>query len=294
MDRRDALVTLASAVIASPSCNTPARGPAGERRGSAASGRMPVIFLAHGHPMWPGDAARVAELSGWAAALPRPRSVLMISAHWEQAPATLGATDPVPLVYDFYGFPEELYRVKYPAPGARALATRVEALLAAAGQPVRREPRRGLDHGAYVPMLMMYPAADVPVLQLSLPTLEPQPLLALGRALAPLRDEGVLIVGSGFLIHNLRMFDRSAQAATPSWAREFDAWAGETLGRRDVDALLKYRQSAPGVGQALPTHEHFVPVIVTLGASADHAEPVRFPILGWEGGSLTRRSVQMG
>jgi 4,5-DOPA dioxygenase extradiol len=283
MDRRDALVTLASAVLPG----------SGQSRQPAPCGRMPAIFLAHGHPLWPSDPGRVADLAAWSSALPRPRAVLMVSAHWTEAPATLGATETVPLVHDFYGFPEELYRVQYRAPGAPALAARVEALLRAAGHPVRRS-RRGLDHGAYVPMLMMYPAADVPVLQLSLPTLEPQPLLALGRALAPLRDEGVLIVGSGFLIHNLRMFNPAAHAPAPGWAQEFDAWAADALGRRDVDAVLAYREKAPGVRTALPTHEHFVPVVVTLGASVDRAEPVRFPVTGWEGGSLTRRSVQMG
>jgi 4,5-DOPA dioxygenase extradiol len=309
MDRRRALATIAVASAtggaACHSLSAPASGggggsgaasPSGAGTGKAgrATGRMPAIFLAHGYPLWPTMPERVAELRAWAGALPRPRSVLMISAHWEEAPATIGATETVPLVYDFYGFPEELYRVKYPAPGAPELARRVEALLTAAGQPVHRAPRRGLDHGAYVPMLMMYPEADVPVLQLSLPTLAPAPLLALGRALTPLRDEGVLIVGSGFLTHNLRMFDPGARAAPPAWAHEFDAWAADVLARRDADALVKYRDTAPGVRIALPTHEHFVPVITTLGASLEHPDPVTFPIVGWEGGSLTRRSLQLG
>jgi 4,5-DOPA dioxygenase extradiol len=255
---------------------------------------MPVIFLAHGHPMWSLQPERIAELGAWGQALPRPRAILMVSAHWESAPTTLGATEKVPLVYDFYGFPEELYRIQYPAPGAPALAARVEGLLAAAGLPSQRDPRRGLDHGAYVPLTMMYPAADVPVLQLSLPTMDPRPLFALGRALAPLRDEGALIIGSGFLTHNLRMFDRRPDAAPPAWAQEFDVWAADVLARRDVDALLAYREKAPGVRLALPTHEHFVPVVVALGASADSPDAVRFPITGWEGGAMTRRSVQLG
>jgi 4,5-DOPA dioxygenase extradiol len=255
---------------------------------------MPAIFLAHGYPLWSFDRARIADLNGWAQALPRPRAVLVISAHWEARPISLGAIETVPLVYDFSGFPEELYRFQYPAPGAPALASRVAALLTEAKLPFQREPRRGLDHGAYVPLQMMYPEADVPILQISLPSLEPVELLAVGRALAPLRAEGFLIVGSGFLTHNLRRFDPRPDAVTPPWAQEFDAWTAEGLARRDVDAVMQYRKRAPGVDIALPTHEHFAPVVVALGTSIDRAEAVSFPVTGWEAGSLTRRSVQFG
>lgn len=287
MNRRDALLTVAGA--AATACK-----PSSPRPGGSSGARMPAIFLAHGQPMWSLDAERIAELRGLGAALPRPTSVLVVSAHWESRPVTLGATTTVPLVYDFSGFPPELYRNQYPAPGAPGLAARVEALLGGAGIPVQRDPARGLDHGAYVPLQMMYPAADVPILQVSLPTMEPAPLLAVGRALAPLREEGVLIVGSGFLTHNLRRFDPRPNAPVPAWAAEFDAWAAEALGKRDVDAVLDYRARAPAVGIALPTHEHFVPVIVALGASVDRVESVTFPITGWEAGSLTRRAVQLG
>src|SRR5882757_7717127 len=168
--------------------------------------RMPALYLSHGappladDPLWPG------ELAAWADALPRPRAVLMVSAHWEEAPLALGATTTVPLVYDFGGFPERYYRVSYPAPGAPALAEDVRKLLRGAGHPVQDVqdvPDRGLDHGAYVPLVEMFPAADIPVLQVSMPSLEPAKLLEVGRRLAPLRDEGVLIVGSGFFTHNL-------------------------------------------------------------------------------------------
>ncbi|HUB07863.1 MAG TPA: class III extradiol ring-cleavage dioxygenase, partial [Myxococcales bacterium] len=198
----------------------------------------------------------------------------------------------VPLFYDFYGFPERYYQVKYPAPGAPALAARVRALLSGAGEPTRDEPTRGLDHGAYVPLVAMYPAADVPVLQISLPALDPARLLELGRRLAPLRDEGVLILGSGFLTHNLRLVEFSPDALVPAWAREFDHWVAETLRRRDVDALLDYRARAPGVDLALPTHEHFVPVIAAQGAAL--ADPASFPIEGFVWGPFTKRSVQFG
>lgn len=255
--------------------------------------RLPALFLAHGSPLLLDDAGWVAELAAWAAALPRPRAILMVSAHWEVRPATLGATRTVPLVYDFGGFPERFYRVTYPAPGAPALAERVAALLADAGLATARS-ERGLDHGAYVPLVAMYPAADLPVLQLSLPTLEPAPLLALGRALGPLRDEGVLIIGSGFLTHNLRAVDWSPTAKPASWAVEFDAWAEAALTGRDLDAIVDYRQRAPGVRLALPTHEHFVPLLVALGAAAEGLSSVSFPITGMAYGSMTRRSVELG
>jgi 4,5-DOPA dioxygenase extradiol len=171
----------------------------------------------------------------------------------------------------------------------------VRKLLHAPGFEVRDEPARGLDHGAYVPLVEMYPAADVPVLQVSLPTLDPQELFALGRKLAPLRREGILVVGSGFLTHNLRSMDFRPDAPVPGWAAEFDAWTADVLARRDVDALLDYRQRAPGVRQALPTHEHFVPVIVALGSAIDDAAATpSFPISGFTYGSATRRSLQLG
>jgi 4,5-DOPA dioxygenase extradiol len=256
-------------------------------------GAMPVIFLAHGSPLLLDDKRWVGELAAWAQAMPRPKSVLMLSAHWLDRPITVGATRPVPLVYDFYGFPAKYYDTKYPAPPTPGLAVRLRQLLP--GEPVAHDDERGLDHGAYVPLVCMYPAANVPVLQVSLPSLDPTELFALGRALAPLRAEGVLIVGSGFLTHNLRAMSFEPDAPTPSWASEFDAWAKDVLERRDVDALMDYRTRAPGVRQSLPTHEHFVPVIVAMGAAIDDAgaKPI-FPITGFAYGSGTRRSVQFG
>jgi 4,5-DOPA dioxygenase extradiol len=217
----------------------------------------------------------------------------MVSAHWEARPATLGATTTVPLIYDFYGFPEHYYRQQYAAPGAPELAERVRALLRTSTLgPVQDEPRRGLDHGAYIPLVAMYPKADVPVLQLSLPSLDAKALLAFGQALEPLRNEGVLIIGSGFLTHNLRRVDWSGTQAPPAWATDFDAWCADVLTRHDIDALADYRNKAPGVDIALPTHEHFSPLAVAVGAA--QADAVRFPISGFWLGTLTRRSVQLG
>jgi 4,5-DOPA dioxygenase extradiol len=254
---------------------------------------MPAVFLAHGSPLLLDDQKWVGELAAWARALPRPRAVLMLSAHWVDRPITIGATRRVPLVYDFYGFPAKYYEITYDAPPAPELATRVRGLLGA--EPIAEAPDRGLDHGAYVPLVCMYPGADVPVLQVSLPTLDPTELFALGRTLGPLRREGVLIVGSGFLTHNLRSMDFRPDAPVPSWASEFDAWTADVLTRRDVDALLDYRQRAPGVRQALPTHEHFVPVVTALGSAIDDPSALpSFPISGFTYGSATRRSLQLG
>jgi 4,5-DOPA dioxygenase extradiol len=254
--------------------------------------RMPVIFAAHGAPILLDDDTWLAELAAWAAAMPRPRSILMVSAHWEERPVALGAPRTVPLMHDFYGFPERYYRTEYPAPGAPDLADRVRELLRIRGISCTDEPDRGLDHGAYVPLVAMYPDADVPVLQISMPRLDAQELFELGQAVAPLRDEGVLVFGSGFLTHNMRY---AFQTGTPVWAREFDAWAGDALSRFDVDALIDFQHRAPQAQTALPTWEHYAPVLVAAGAVADASPKATFPITGWwMNGAFTKRSVQFG
>lgn len=253
--------------------------------------KLPSLFLAHGAPVLLDMPQWVGELRAWAEALPRPRAVLMVSAHWTGAPVTLGATRTVPLVYDFHGFPRKYYQQQYPAPGAPELARRVRELLSP-HQPVADEPTRGLDHGAYVPLVAMYPAADVPVLQVSMPTLDPGALFRLGQALAPLREEGVLLIGSGFITHNLRTLDWSGASPPPAWAVDFDAWTASALDRHDTGALLDYQRRGPGVRDALPTVEHFVPLLISLGAG--EGEPVSYPVTGFFGGSFTRRSVQFG
>ena len=252
------------------------------------SKRMPVLFLAHGAPPLLDMPDWMGELNAWAKALPRPKNILMLSAHWETRPISVGATRTVPLVYDFYGFPKRFYETKYPAPGAPELAERVLGVLEPKRQ-VASDPERGLDHGAYVPLVAMYPNADVPVLQLSLPSLDAKDMFELGKQLAPLRDEGTLIIGSGFITHNLRAI---FVPETPQWARDFDGWTADVVQKQNVDALLDYRAKAPGVREALPTHEHFVPLIAAVGAAA--GEKVSFPITGFWGGSATRRSVQLG
>ena len=253
---------------------------------------MPVIFAAHGAPVLLDDPVWMAELAAWAGAMPKPKSILMVSAHWDERPTTLGATRTVPLVYDFYGFPERYYATQYPAPGAPELAARVRDLLRSRDIPFADLPDRGLDHGAYVPLVAMYPDADVPVLQVSMPGLDPEALVDLGKAIAPLRDEGVLVFGSGFLTHNMAYAFRPG---IPAWAREFDDWAKDALERFDLDALRDFRTRAPAVRQALPTWEHYAPVLVAAGAAAGERPRTSFPITGfWMEGAFTRRSVQFG
>lgn len=248
--------------------------------------RTPVLYLSHGAPPLADDELWTSQLGVWGAELAKPTAVLVVSAHWEEAPLTIGATTTRPLTYDFWGFPEHYYTVTYPAPGAPELAARVRALLSST--PVHDEPERGLDHGVYVPLVEMFPDADVPVLQISMPTLDPRRLYELGRRLAPLRDEGVLIMGSGFFTHNLRAL---GQPGVPTWSSEFDEWGAQVLAADDVDALLDFRHKAPAAVLAHPRIEHFAPLFVTLGAGADEAP--RTVIDGfWMG--LAKRSIQLG
>ncbi len=251
--------------------------------------KLPSLFLSHGAPPLADDPVWTTQLHTLAAGLDRPTAILVISAHWENAPLAIGATRTVPLYYDFYGFPERYYQVTYPAPGAPELAESVRKLLAAPGQPIVDDPDRGLDHGAYVPLVEMYPDADIPVLQISMPTLDPAALLDVGRRLAPLRDEGVLIIGSGFSTHNLRRADWS-NSSVPTWSSEFDHWLQESLASGAVDDLVAFQDKAPAPHLAHPTTEHFAPLFVALGAAMDEDIDNDSVIQGfWLG--LSKRSV---
>lgn len=294
MKRRDVLRTLGALPLAALACSRPEPNPmsSDESQPPRSVQRMPVVFAAHGAPVLLDDSVWMGELAAWAKAMPKPSSVLMVSAHWESRPTTLGATERVPLVYDFYGFPRRYYETQYPAPGAPALAARVRALLGQRSVPVAEDPKRGLDHGAYVPLVAMYPSADVPVLQMSMPGLDAKLLFELGRALAPLREEGVLVFGSGFLTHNMQF---AFKRGTPDWAREFDSWAEGAISRFDVDALLDFQARAPAARIALPTWEHYAPLLVAAGAASGERPSVKYPITGWwMDGAFTRRSVQLG
>jgi 4,5-DOPA dioxygenase extradiol len=265
-----------------------------EARGAGRGGPMPVVFVAHGAPPLLDDEPWKAELAAWAKAMPKPKAILSLSAHWEAHPIAIGATTPLQLVYDFYGFPERYYTLTYPSPGAPELAVRVRALLREKNIGFVSDEARGLDHGTYVPLMSMYPAADVPVLQVSLPGLNPKELADFGRALAPLRSEGVLIFGSGFLTHNMRAL---GERSTPAWAKEFDEWCTQVLETCDVDALVDFKARAPAARLAHPREEHFAPVISAAAAfAASGGGKVAFPISGfWQmAPAFTRRTAQFG
>ena len=253
--------------------------------------RMPALYIGHGAPPLLDDPLWSGQLRSLAAGLPRPKAILIVSAHWESAPVMLSASN-VPLVYDFGGFEAKYYRMTYETPDATALATRIAAMMPA-DEPVHQHPSRGLDHGAWVPLRIMYPDADIPVLQMSLPTQDPARLLRLGERLRSLRDEGVLIIGSGFLTHGLPYLNEfRIDAEAPGWSSDFDAWAGEALARGDVDELAAYRSKAPGMPYAHPTVEHYTPLFVTLGAATDPEEQGLQKIDGfWMG--LSKRSLQV-
>jgi 4,5-DOPA dioxygenase extradiol len=232
--------------------------------------RIPAVFVSHGAPTLAIDSADRTHqfLKGFGPQLGKPQSVLLVSAHWEQQIPTVSAAIKPETIHDFGGFPDVLYEMRYPAAGAPELAERVSTLLASAGIAARINSARGLDHGAWVPMSLMYPHADVPVAQLSVQTaLGGEHHLALGQALRPLRDEGVLILGSGSLTHNLGELDWSGAAANmPAWASEFQEWVLEAVVHDRQDELAKYRSRAPHAARNHPTEEHFLPLLVALGA----------------------------
>lgn len=250
--------------------------------------KLPTLFLSHGSPMHAIHSGAAGQV--WAALatqLPRPKAVLIVTAHWETNLPMLSGNAKPSMIYDFGGFPDELYKIVYPAPGAPDIAARAQVLLKSAGLTAGIDGNRGLDHGTWVPLLKMYPDADVPVMQLSVqPVMSPRHHYDVGRALAPLTHEGVLIVGSGHLTHNLRDWMMSGgQTAHAPYARKFQRWVFDHLAAHDIDALNRYRQEAPDAVRAHPTEEHFLPLFVALGAAGDDAESERV-FDGFEGSAL--------
>jgi aromatic ring-opening dioxygenase catalytic subunit (LigB family) len=255
---------------------------------SRTSDRMPVVYLPHGGGPWPfvdmggfmdprEHRALAGYLSGLAGQLPRrPTAVVAISAHWEAPVPTVMTSAKPPMFYDYYGFPPESYTISWPAPGEPALAARVRALLGSAGIQTAEDPARGFDHGTFVPLKLTFPDADVPTIQLSLQAgLDPARHLAIGRALAPLRDEGVLLVGSGMSFHNLREY-RSPR--TPLVAATFDAWLQQAIlaDPAERDAALTQWATAPSARQAHPREEHLLPLMVIAGAAGADRGTVAF------------------
>lgn len=251
---------------------------------------LPALYIGHGAPPLFEDEDWIEQLADWADGLPMPKGILIVSAHWEAAPLSLSAVAPDDVVYDFGGFDPRYYRMRYDTPEASALATEVLSTLPD-DWSVHQHSRRGLDHGAWVPLKVMYPGATVPVLQLSLPTQQPADLLRLGAALSSLRERGILVIGSGFMTHGLPFLtpEMFYGNAVPGWSREFDHWAAEALARRDLDELAAFRSNAPGLPYAHPTVEHFTPLFVTLGAADGD---VATPIEGYAFG-LSKRSLQV-
>ena len=257
---------------------------------SLSPARTPSLYIGHGAPMLLEDPLWTSQLRKVAADLPRPKAILIVSAHWESAPITLSnAQANSPLVYDFGGFAQKYYEMEYNSPDATDLAAKVAALMPDS-EPVRQSTR-GLDHGAWVPLRVMYPDADIPVLQMSMPTSDPYKLIEIGKRLQPLRDEGVLIIGSGFMTHGLPYIrDWSPEADAPTWSSEFDAWAAEALARGDVDTLANFKTLAPGMPYAHPTVEHFTPLFITLGAGKSPENSPETLIEGYFLG-LSKRSI---
>ena len=239
--------------------------------------RLPALFVPHGAPTFaldPGEAG--AALADFAREIVRPKAVLVISAHWDTDLPTFSAACRPQTIHDFYGFPQQLYAIRYPVCGAVAWAMEARTLLEEAGFAVVLDPQRGLDHGAWVPLRMMYPDASVPVVAMSVQSrLGPRHHYRLGRALAPLRDAGVLIVASGNLTHNLGHIGagRPGNAISLDYVPAFQQWWRQRVEAGDIESLLDYRVQAPGAVEAHPTEEHLLPFFVALGAGGDRFVP---------------------
>ena len=252
--------------------------------------KTPSLYIGHGAPMLLDDQLWTSQLKEVASKIERPSAILIVSAHWESAPITLSnPAANTPLVYDFSGFDRKFYEMTYNSPDASALAAKVAALMPKTESIA--QSNRGLDHGAWVPLRVMYPDADIPVLQMSMPTSDPGKLMEIGKRLQPLRDEGVLIIGSGFMTHGLPYIrDWRPDAVAPTWSNEFDTWAAEAIARGDIDALASYKDIAPGVRYAHPTVEHFTPLFITLGAATNNNVAPETLIDGYFMG-LSKRSI---
>jgi 4,5-DOPA dioxygenase extradiol len=238
------------------------------------SSREPLatLFVSHGAPTLPWDGGPACEfLRSLATTLPRPRAILCVSAHWETAQPRVTRSQAPATIHDFGGFPPELYEQRYPAPGDVGLCDEIVALLRDADFAAEADPQRGLDHGAWIPLMLAFPAADVPVVQLSLqPAAGPAHHLRLGWALAPLRRRGVLVLGSGGATHNLRavVWD-DVDAPALDYALEFDQWLVARVQEGHVASLVRYREEGPHGARNHPTAEHFLPLLVAMGAAGD-------------------------
>lgn len=235
---------------------------------------LPTLFLSHGAPDLPIREGAVTHfLKSLSQQFPEPKAILVISAHWNAEPLRVSTT-PFPKTYhDFSGFPGALYQLHYPAPGSPALAERVVQLLTQAGIECKTQSTRGFDHGTWTPLILAYPAAKIPVVQLSVQYRQtPQMHWQIGQALDPIRREGVLIIGSGSATHNLTAMDMNYHAPAPAWVREFDDWLAKTIENGNWGALMQYRQLAPYAQENHPTPEHLFPLFAALGAVGHDAQ----------------------
>lgn len=259
---------------------------------------LPSIFIGHGAPTLAIESSPARNfLRQLGATLPTPKAICCVSAHWETPHPMVNATPQPGTIYDFSGFPATLYHMQYPAPGAPFYAGRVATLLNDAGLACQIDHRRGLDHGTWIPLYIMYPAANIPIFQLTvLAGGSTTDHLALGRLLEPLREEGVLIIGSGNATHNLREFGANAlnpTAPAPEWVVAFDDWLRDTLQGGREEELLAYRERAPFAARNHPTEEHFLPLFVALGAGGEGA-PVRQLHASFSYGILSMASYAFG
>jgi 4,5-DOPA dioxygenase extradiol len=270
----------------------------------SAAQRLPTFFISHGGGPWPwmdfGATNPYEGLSRYLREYPRslatkPKAILAISGHWEEPQFTVMASPKPPMIYDYSGFPENTYRIHYDAPGSPELARRVRELLDKAGIPSREDPSRGYDHGVFTPFAVSHPDADVPIVQLSIQRgYDPRAHIAMGRALAPLRDEGVLIIGSGNIVHNLHTYAWGKHEVEPfDWAVRFEKLARGLLLAGDHAPLVHYELLGRDALLSAPTPDHYLPLLYVM-ALRRSGEEVSFPVAGFDGGSISMLTVQIG
>jgi len=259
---------------------------------------MPSLFVAHGSPMVAiEDSVYGRYLDQLSRDLPVPRSIVVFSAHWTEGVQTIAATPQPHTVHDFYGFPEALYQIRYPAPGDPVLAVHIRELLAHSGIEARLDPTRGFDHGVWTILSRIFPDASIPVVSMSVdPALRPEHQFQIGRALAPLRQEGVLIIGSGATVHNLRMLQWERADDQPvAWAEAFERWLESRISEGDMNALFAYREEAPYAEWAAPSWgvEHLIPLFYAMGAGPQRPQG-RLLHRDWQYGSLANSVYAFG
>ncbi|MHB8071063.1 MAG: 4,5-DOPA-extradiol-dioxygenase [Candidatus Cryosericum sp.] len=258
------------------------------------TGRMPALFLAHGSPMNIIEHNAFTEaLAAIQRSVPAPKGIVVLSAHWEAYDTRVTSAEHPRTIYDFGGFPRELYRITYPCPGSPRLAQQIQEMLDL--PPEARDRERGLDHGAWSVLHHMYPTASIPVVQVSLDvSLTGAQRMEMGRRLLPLRDQGILVIGSGNVVHNLRLIDFEDEAARPyPWAEAFDSWVASCLASGRLDDLAKYETMAPSAELAVPTNEHYIPLLYIAGLRQPD-EPIRTVFEGFQNASLSMRCIRVG